>query len=82
MSDFWLRIDFPECSSLLSHKGQHQVTKYGQKKTSKGREPQARSPEDTQRVLGTAGSCGGFWDGRVAGSQVSSGENLRKEGSD
>lgn len=60
MSDFWLRIDFPECSSLLSHKGEHQVTKYGQKKTSKGREPQARSPEDTQRVLGTAGSSPGW----------------------
>ena len=40
----------------LSHKGEHQVNKYGQKKARKGREPQTRSPEDPQCVLGTAGS--------------------------
>lgn len=47
---------FPECSSLLSHKGEHQENKYGQKKLRKGKEAQTRSPEDPQCVLGTAGS--------------------------
>lgn len=56
LSDFWLSIDFPECSSRLSQKGEHQAAKYGQKTPSKGREPQAQNPEDPQRVLGTAGS--------------------------
>ena len=45
-------------------------------------EPEVPPLRGAFRVLGAAGSSGGSWDGRVAGSQVSSGENLRKEGSD